>query len=137
MNDPDSVRRRTRAREDSETFRETLAAPIPNQTYRSQVDLIDTRPSAIEQAVRLIATLLSLLLVGRLIAGLFTTSPTNGYLSFFYAATNWMVWPFQAIFGQPPINTTGGFFDWPAVAALVAVSLIAGLLIRAIRPPSI
>jgi len=126
--------RKRRGRNHQEDFHETLAAPIANQPYRSQIDLIDTRPSTVEQIVRLVAVILSLLLLGRLITNLFTTDPNNSYVNFFNIATTWMVWPFQLVFGQPPINATGGFFDWPAIVAMIVVSLVTALIVRVIRP---
>jgi hypothetical protein len=135
MTEPITPRRPGRTRRDHDGFRETLAAPIPNQTYRTEVDLVDSRPTVIEQTVRLIAAVLSLLLTGRLIAELFTTDRANGYVAFFANATDWLVWPFQFLLGKPPVNATGGFFDWPAVAAIVVVSVVAGLIVRTIRPP--
>jgi hypothetical protein len=133
----DAHRRGNRTRSDYQDFHESLAAPVPNRTYRSQVDLIDTQPSLFEQVIRLIGGILIVLLAGRLITGLFTSDPNNPVVAFFWNATNWLVWPFQALLGQPEINATRGFFDWPAVAAIVAVSVIAALLVRLVRQPRV
>jgi uncharacterized protein YggT (Ycf19 family) len=127
----EEIARRRASRDDD--FRETLAPPVPNQTYRSRVDYIDNRASVAEQLIRYVAVVLSLLIVGRFIASLFSSDRSNGLVNFFYATTDWIVRPFQALFGTPP-SSTGGFFDWPAVAALIVVGVLATLLISLIRP---
>ena len=116
----------------NENFHESLAQPVPNRTYRSQVDLTDTPASPIEQIVRLLASLLCLFLTLRFVTNLFT-SGANGWTNFVHAATNWLVRPFQSFFPQPVISS-GGTFDWPAVAAFIAVIIAAAILVRLTRP---
>jgi hypothetical protein len=58
------------------------------------------------------------------VTALFTTDTTNPLLAVIFNATGWMVAPFEAIFGVPP-SGGGGYFDLPAIVAIVVVSLIA------------
>jgi hypothetical protein len=59
------------------------------------------------------------------------SNPTTGYR--FRATTNWVVSPFQTVIGRPP-TWTGGFFDWPALVALIVVALLSLLLLGLLRP---
>jgi uncharacterized protein YggT (Ycf19 family) len=164
MTNPDSIRRRERTSEAREAraraaearekelnhdrpapdnnFHESLAAhapapatPIPNRTYRSEVDLTESHASTAEQIVRFIATLLDTLLVLRFVTSLFSADRSNGLVNALYALTDWLVKPFQALFGAP--TGTGGFFDWPALTAIVVVSVLATLIIRFVRTPRV
>jgi hypothetical protein len=67
------------------------------------------------------------------VINLFVSNTTGGFTGFIYALTNWAVRPFQLLFGQPTV-TSGGFFDWPALAAIIAVGIIASIVIALIRP---
>ena len=119
--------RYNRDRRHYDDFRESVAAPVPNRTYRSTVELED-RSSVAERVVRVVAVVLGILLAIRFVINLFSYPRTSGFANFIYATTNWAVQPFQFLFGQPA-TTTGGFFDWPALAAIVAVGIIASILI--------
>ncbi|MDF2461282.1 MAG: hypothetical protein K0S68_685 [Candidatus Saccharibacteria bacterium] len=130
MAKPDS-RRPNQDRRDYDEFRESLAT-TPNRTYRSAVEP-DDRTSVMEQVVRVVALVLCFLLAMRFIVSLFTANVSNGFVNFFRATTNWIVAPFQSFFGSPPAGT-GGFFDWPALAALICVGILATLLISLMRP---
>lgn len=116
-----------------EDFHESLAQPVPNRTYRSQVDLTDTPTSPLEQIVRLTATLLGLLILLRFVTNLFTVDRAHGWVNFINGATDWIVRPFQSFIPQPTI-TSGGVFDWPAIAAAIAVAVVAAILVRLLRP---
>jgi uncharacterized protein YggT (Ycf19 family) len=115
-----------------ENFRESLAQPVPNRTYRSQVDLTDTPATPIEQIVRLAASLLSLLLALRFITNLLTSNSGGGWVHFINSATNWLVTPFKGFIPQPSISS-GGTFDWPALVALLMVAILATILVRLTR----
>ena len=123
-------RRRPLSQDDND-FHESLTAPIP--TYRSALEVTDERPTAFEQTVRLIATLLALIILVRFITNLFSVDRSNGFVSLINAATDWIVRPFQAFIPQPAI-TSGGVFDWPAVIAAVLVAVVAAILVRFLRP---
>jgi uncharacterized protein YggT (Ycf19 family) len=114
-------------------FRESLAAPAPTSTYRSRIDRLETGTSPLEQLIRYVTVILGALLVVRFAINLFTYNRVNGFVNFFNGATDWVVRPFQTLFGQPP-SGSGGFFDWPAVVSLIVVALIATLLVSLIRP---
>ena len=116
-----------------DTFHESLAAPIPNQMYRSRIDLIDSQPSVLEQLIRYIAVILDILLAIRFFIKLFAPSSTSTFVSFIYGMTNWIILPFQPLVGAPPATLTG-YFDWASVLAIVIVSLVAALLIALVRP---
>jgi hypothetical protein len=126
-------RRSNRDRQKYDEFRETLSTPMPNQTYRSEVEHIGRRASIIDRAIRYLAVILSGLLAIRFVIALLTASVDNPLVGFFRFTTDWIVTPFQAVLG---ISTpsAGGFFDWPTLAALIAVAVIATLLIRSVRP---
>ena len=123
-----------RDRQHYDNFRESIATPVPNRTYRSQADTLSDRSTIPERVIRYVAVILGALLAIRFIVNLFVTPAHAGYAAHLvYAATNWAVRPFQLLFGQPP-TTMGGFFDWPALASLIAVGIIASILISLIRP---
>jgi hypothetical protein len=131
---PDQPSRRDRR--DYDEFHETLAAPAPARTYRSERDTSRTdydRVSVLEEIVRYVSVLLGLLLGVRFVISLFTANATGGLTGFLRSTTNWIVAPFQTLFGRPP-SGTGGFFDWPTLAALVVVAIITTLLISLLRP---
>jgi uncharacterized protein YggT (Ycf19 family) len=117
-----------------DNFHETLAQPVPNRTYRSEIEQLET-PSALEQLVRYVAVLLDLLLAVRFVVSLFTTNTTNGFVAFIFGLTNWLVAPFQAIFGATPTGSAGGYFDWSALAAIALVSILAAFIIRLLQGP--
>jgi uncharacterized protein YggT (Ycf19 family) len=118
---------------DQTEFHETLAEPVPNRTYRSEIE--EAQPSALESLVRYVAVILDILLAVRFVISLFTTNTANGFVAFVYGLTNWLVAPFQALFGQTPTGSTTGYFDWSALAAIVVVSLLAMLILRLLRGP--
>ncbi|HEY2004784.1 MAG TPA: hypothetical protein VGH44_06770 [Candidatus Saccharimonadia bacterium] len=121
-----------RDRRHYDDFRETVAAPMPNRTYRSAVEL-ENHSSVAEQIVRIAAVILGILLAIRFVINLFSYPRTSGFASFIYGTTNWAVQPFQYLFGHAA-TTSGGFFDWPALAAIVATGIIASILIALLRP---
>lgn len=139
----DSPRRRTRRENNYDEFRETLATPVP-RTYREDAVVEeDSVPSyrseplayaysPAEQLVRAVAGILNALLALRFIIALFTSSTTNAITSVIFNATNWLVTPFQTLFGTPP-SGGGGYFDLPALAAIVTVSLLAWLISSLVR----
>jgi uncharacterized protein YggT (Ycf19 family) len=144
MTSPDGIRRPdarkrptpNRTQQKYDEFHETLAAsatPVPNRTYRSEIDLTNDHPSVAEQIVRFVAVVLEGLLAIRFITNLFSADRTNGFVNFFNTATDWLVQPFQALLGQSPLGTAG-FVDWPAIAALIVVGAIAWIIIRLMRP---
>jgi len=124
--------RLNRDRRHYDDFRETVAAPMPNRTYRSAVELED-RSSVAERIVRIAAMVLSILLAIRFVINLFSAPHTSGFANFIYGTTDWAVRPFQYLFGHAAA-TTGGFFDWPALAAIVATGIVASILIALLRP---
>lgn len=134
MAKPDTSRGRpNQDRYDYDEFRESLATPVHGRTYRSAPDEVP-RVSVLEEIVRYGAVLLGLLLTLRFVTSLFTTN-NAGFAGFFRPTTDWLVVPFQTLFGRPPAST-GGYFDWPTLAALLVVAVIATLLISLMRPRS-
>jgi hypothetical protein len=126
----DSPHRREREREvEHEEFYETMAASRP-ATYRTEV--VEVVPSGAERAVQLVAGILNTLLALRFVIALFTSDTTNALTAVIFNATNWLVAPMQALFGTPP-SGGGGYFDLPALAAIVLVSVIAWLINTLIR----
>jgi uncharacterized protein YggT (Ycf19 family) len=121
-------RRPNHDRRNYDEFRETLAA---GRTYRSASEP-DDRVPVVERVLRYAALVLGALLAMRFIVSLFTGNVANPVVNFFRATTTWIVSPFQTMFGRPP-SGTGGFFDWPALAALIVVGLLAWLLISLLR----
>jgi hypothetical protein len=126
-------RRPNRDRQKYDEFRETLSTPMPNQTYRSEVEHIGRRASIIDRIIRYASVVLSGLLAIRFVIALLTANVDNPLIGFFRITTDWIVSPFQAVLG---ISTpaVGGFFDWPTLAALIVVVVIAMLLLRSVRP---
>jgi uncharacterized protein YggT (Ycf19 family) len=125
--------KRTRERQPDE-FRETLAAPMPNSSYRSEIDLIDEEPSTLEQTDRTVAGFLILLLVVRFIVNFFSLDRFGAWTSFFYLLTNWVVSPFLPIFNQSSVIATSGFIDWAALTTIIVITAVAWIAIRFIRP---
>ena len=123
----------TRQQRDYDEFRETLATPMPSQTYRSDLDIDATTTSSVEQAIRIAATLLGALVALRFLANLFTTDTGNTLVNFVRTVTDWLVQPFDIVFGRIPLGN--GAIDLSAVAAMVVVAAIAAILIRLMRPP--
>lgn len=132
-NQTESPARRSYSRSDYEDFHETLAAPIPNRTYRSEIDMTVDRSPVAEQAVRLIATVALSLLGVRFITSLLTSDSTNEFVRFMDTLTGWLVSPFQSWLGRPALST-GGLIDLPALAAIATVLILAALVIRVLRP---
>jgi hypothetical protein len=124
-----------RDRRKYDEFKETLATPIPNDSYRSEVEHGEDRVWIVDRIIRYAAIVLGLLLVIRFIASLFSSSVTSPLVNFFRVTTNWLVSPFQAVLGSSA-SAIGGFYDWPALAALAAVVVVATLLISLMRPHS-
>src|SRR5689334_17320241 len=119
----DTPRRQVRDRRpETDEFYETMAAPM-HQVRSPEMSIDDTRSSA-ERVVSFIAGVLNILLIIRFIAALFSSNANNPVMAVIFNATNWLAAPFQTIFGSPP-SGGGGYFDLPALAALVAVSVVA------------
>jgi hypothetical protein len=114
-------------------FHETLATPLPNQAYRDRIETPTVHPTALELTIRVLAVLLSAVIAVRLMFGLFNAGRTTPVVNLVYTGTDWIVQPFQSLFGTPN-SGTGGYFDWPAVAAILVVGIFAGLLVGLIRP---
>jgi uncharacterized protein YggT (Ycf19 family) len=123
-------RRPNHDRRNYDEFRESLAAP--GRTYRSAIEP-DDRVSLVERIIRYAALVLGFLLAMRFLVSLFTGNVANPIVNFFRATTNWVVSPFQTVIGRPPTGT-GGFFDWPALVALIVVALLSLLILGLLRP---
>jgi uncharacterized protein YggT (Ycf19 family) len=114
-----------------EEFRETLAQPMATpRSYRADTTT-DLIVSPAEQIIRAVAGVLNLLLALRFVTALFSTDTTNGWVSFIIGLTDWLVTPFENLFNMVPNGTS--FFDLPALAAIVVVSLIAWAINGIIR----
>jgi uncharacterized protein YggT (Ycf19 family) len=118
----------------NDEFRETLAAPMPNSSYRSEIDLIDEAPSSLEQAVRTVAGFLILLLTIRFIVSFISLDRSGAWASLFYPLTNWAVSPFLPVFGQSSVIQTSGFVDWATLTAIFVTTITTWIVIKAIRP---
>lgn len=129
----DTGRRPNRDRRKYDEFRETLATPIANNSYRSEIAHGESRVWIVDRIIRYAAIILVLLLAIRFVSSLFTANIGNPLVNFFRVTTNWIVSPFQVVVGSTA-SPVGGFYDWPALAALVAVAVIATLLINLMRP---
>ncbi|HUD11463.1 MAG TPA: hypothetical protein VMS08_03560 [Candidatus Saccharimonadia bacterium] len=140
MNTPKTTRQprqaAARRHEEYDEFRESLAAPIPNNSYRSDVDLIDDEPPAAEQIIRWIAGILILLLAVRFLIDYLSPDRFGAWASFFYVSTNWAVQPFQSLYGQSFVIGPTGFLDWAALTAIAAISAVAWIIVRLLRPKS-
>src|SRR6185437_14486216 len=75
--------RYNRDRRHYDDFRESVAAPVPNRTYRSAVELED-RSSVAERVVRVVAVVLGILLAIRFVINLFSYPRTSGFANFIY-----------------------------------------------------
>jgi uncharacterized protein YggT (Ycf19 family) len=122
-----------RDRRQYDEFRETLATPLPNRAYRDRIETPIVQPTPLELTIRVIAILLSALIAVRLLFGLFNANHATPVVNLVYGLTDWIVQPFQSLFGTPG-SGIGGYFDWPAVAAIIVVGIFAGLLVGLIRP---
>ena len=120
-----------RQNEDFDDFHESVS-PAMSSEYRrtSERDVnITAARSVVEQLISTIASILSALLVVRFITHLFSNDQANGFVNFINAATNWMAQPFQALFQNVPAGVSG-FFDFPAIAAMLMILALAYLLNR-------
>src|ERR1700683_1368600 len=133
MKNPDSVRRSAPGSgydyDDGryDDFHETLAPAVPTRTYRSAIVVEDARPGFLEQLVRVVTGVLAILLGVRFVINLFggfNTTPLANLMNYW---SNWAVAPFQALIGRPG-SGVGGFFDWPALVALVVLFVVASVL---------
>ncbi len=116
-------------REDYDDFRESLN-PSMSRDY-GQVSERDVNMAAAgsvaEQLVRIAAWVLSAVLALRFVTHIFSNDTANGFVSFVNVVTDWLAIPFQNLFQSVPAGLSG-FFDFPAVAALVLIVAIAYLL---------
>jgi hypothetical protein len=114
-------------------FHESLAATIPNRTYRSRIEA-PVRPTVLQVLVRSAAVIVVGLLVIRFAIELFTTSRANRAVNSVFRASDWAVWPFQHVFGRVPAQSiTMGTFDWSALAAIIGVIIISAILLTLLR----
>jgi len=128
--------RRVRDERTDTEFYESLASASP-RTYRDDLaasrDVVPTDPvylrtvSPVEQVVRVAAGVLEMLLAIRFVVALFSSNLQNAVVSVLYTLTDWVVRPFQALFGTPP-SGGGGYVDLPALAAIVFVALVAWVI---------
>ena len=126
----DSPRRRIREAEaEHDEFYETMATAGP-RTYRTEV--VEVAPTGAERAVQIVAGILNTLLALRFIVALFTSDTANALTAVIFNATAWLVAPMQTLFGTPP-SGGGGYFDLPALAAIVLVAVVAWLVNTLIR----
>jgi hypothetical protein len=101
-------------------YRESLSGTIPTKTYRSPKAAAE--PSGLEQIVRYLATILSILLVFKLILSLFGLP--QGTISLL---TGWIISPLSAVFHSTSLAT---------LAALALVVVAATSLIHYLRKAS-
>ena len=127
---------KNQSKQNYDEFRETLASPIPNSTYRTEIDLIDGKPSLLEQLVRFVAVALTFLLGVRFLINLFTLNRSGDWASFFYVTTNWAVEPFQNVLNVPTVTSSNSFVDWAALAAIAVIAIVAWILIILLHPKS-
>lgn len=118
-------------REDYDDFRESLN-PSLSQDY-GQVSERDVNVAAAgsvaEQLVGIVAWVLSVVLALRFFTHIFSNDTANGFVNFVNVVTDWMAIPFQNLFQNVPAGLSG-FFDFPAIAAIVVVVAVAYLLNR-------
>ncbi len=129
----DSPRRQERRarRLDHDEFYETMAAPTAQPYYDQEAVRVY---SPVEQFVRVVAGILNVLLALRFVLALFTSDTASAIVAVIFNVTNWLVAPFQSLFGTPP-SEGGGFFDLPALAAIVFVALLAWIIGLIVRGP--
>ncbi len=121
---------------DHDKFYESIAAPA-RQSYYEPGTAGDYTP--VEQVVQIVAGILNLLLALRFVMALFTSDTSNAFVAVLFAATDWLVAPFQSLFASPPPTNGIGFFDLPALAAIVAVWVLAwiiSMIARGSKPDS-
>jgi YggT family protein len=103
-------------------------APV---AYREPVVL--TRSAGIvERVISLIAGILNVLLAIRFVLSLLGANVANPFASFIYSLTNPLVTPFATLFNFTP-STGIGYFDWPAIVAMVVISVVAWIIISLTR----
>jgi uncharacterized protein YggT (Ycf19 family) len=107
----------------------TTAAPDDYRTLSERDINVAAATSVAEQLLVALAVILSALLVVRFFTHMFSNNQAIGFVNFFNVATDWMAQPFQGLFQTVPAGTSG-FFDIPAIAALVVVGALAYLLNR-------
>jgi hypothetical protein len=129
-----SKRSQRRAEDQYDEFHESLASPMGNASYRSEIDLIDTRPSMLGQFVQVASAVLIVLLAIRFIINLFSPDQFGAWTAFFYATTNWAVQPFLGLYNQASYIGTSSFVDWAALTAIVVTTLVAWVIITLLKP---
>jgi hypothetical protein len=124
-----------------EEFRETLAMRgttyqddiVPDEPYQTETTTVyGHRISAAEQLIRAVTGLLSALLALRFVVALFSANPANPIVNVVFNTTNWLVRPFQNWFGTMP-SGGGGYIDLPALATIVAVTLVGWVISLLVR----
>ena len=120
-----------RRNDDYDEFHETMNPAVSTDyQQQSRVDTNTDHTSSMgEQIVRTVASVLSALLLLRLLTHLFSNNQTNGFVGLVNGLTDWMATPFQGLFQNVPAGTSG-FFDIPAIAALISVMVLAYLINR-------
>ncbi|HEY6736810.1 MAG TPA: hypothetical protein VI322_03780 [Candidatus Saccharimonadia bacterium] len=111
------------ARRRYDDFHETLNAPI-DRDYTSYWPVTNV--------ISAIAGILDALLLIRFVVHLFTSDTAIGLVALIQGLTNWLVAPFDGLIGTTP-TTGSGYVDWPALLAVVVISLIAALIMRVTR----
>jgi succinate dehydrogenase hydrophobic anchor subunit len=125
------VTRHGRTIED-DTFRETLAptAPVYREVVREHVPT--RRAGLLEMLVGWVAGLVMILLAIRFVFSLLAVNQANGFSNFTYNVTSGFVSPFNGLFSSNPSSGLG-YFDLPAVAAVLVVALVAWAVVAILR----
>jgi len=118
-------------RDDYDDFHESMSPTMTGDSGRvSERDVnVVAATSVAEQLVSALAYIFSALLAVRFFTHLFSNDTVNGFVNFMNATTDWLAVPFQALFQSVPAGTSG-FFDIPAIAAIIVVMVLGYLINR-------
>ena len=121
--------RPARTEDQYDDFGETM--PATPGYYREPV--VQASPvTMLERFISLVAGILNVLLAIRFVFSLLNVNTSNAFGAFIYNTTNWMTTPFASLFNYNPSSGIG-YFDLPAIVAIVVVSLVAWGLISLVR----
>ena len=99
----------------------------------ADVPIVAARPlTGLELLVGWISGVITALLAIRFVFSLMSVNQDNGVASFVYTTTNGFTNPFSNLFNFQP-NVSLGYFDLPAVAAIIAVALVSWAIVGLLR----
>ncbi len=114
------------------TERPVASRPVvAERPVAARAAVVEPVESRANQIVYLILTIVEVLLAFRLVLRLLGANPNSGFVSFVYAITYPLIYPFIGIFSLPNLETAS--FELATLIAMVVYAIVAYVIVAIVR----